>query len=366
MPSKSKYIYLLVTIALIIIPTIAQAQQRPSGPSWRGILRHPTEWYGTEEAIRIADNVLLYQHKNGGWGKNVNMAKVFDDTEKAKIIEETKTVQTTIDNGATFTQMRFLARVYQASNAKRFKDSFLLGTDYLLAAQYENGGWPQFYPIRKGYYQHITFNDGAMIGVMSLLRDISQEKEPFTFVDQPRRDRATTAINKGLEIILKTQITANGKQVAWCAQHDRETLLPAKARAYELPSISGSESVGIVRYLMEIENPDAHIIQSIKSAVSWFERSKLLGIVVERKEDPSLKRGYDRIVVQKPDAPPMWGRFYDIESNRVIFVGRDSIIKYNLADIEHERRIGYSYLGNYATRLLEKEYPAWKEKWQVD
>jgi len=62
----------------------------------------------------------------------------------------------------------------------------------------------------------------------------------------------------------------------------------------------------------------------------------------------------------------MWGRFYDIESNRAIFVGRDSIIKYNLAEIEHERRIGYSYLGNYATSLLEKEYPAWKEKWQVD
>ena len=363
MLSKPRYINLIATIALIIIPTLAQGQQTPT---WRNILRQPIEWYGTKDAIRIADNVLLYQHKNGGWGKNVDMSQMLSDTEKAKIIEETKTVQTTIDNRATFTQMRFLAQVYQASQIERFKDSVLRGTDYLLAAQYENGGWPQFYPIRKGYYQHITFNDGAMIGAMSLLRDISQGKEPFTFVDQPRRDRATTAIDKGLEIILKTQVTVNGKKTVWCAQHDRETLLPAKARAYELPSLSGSESVGIVRYLLEIENPDQRTIHAIKNAINWFEKSKLVDIVVEQKKDPNLKKGYDRIVVQKLGAPPLWARFYDIESNRPIFVGRDSIIKYNLADIEYERRVGYSYLGNYATNLLEKEYPAWKEKWQVD
>ena len=368
MQLKSNRVYtrLLAMLAIGITLTAAEGQQRFRGPSWRGILRHPAEWYGGEEAVRIADNVLLYQHANGGWGKNINMARVLDEAEKAKVIEETKKIRTTIDNRSTFTQMRFLARTHQATGAERFIDSFLRGIDYLLAAQYENGGWPQFYPIRRGYYQHITYNDGAMIGVMSLLRDISQGKAPYAFVDQPRRARAATAIQKGLDIILKTQIEVNGTLTAWCAQHDRETLLPAKARAYELPSLSGGESVGIVRYLMEIENPDERVVRAVKHAVDWLERSKLVGIDIVRKEDPSLPRGYDRVVIENPDASPLWGRFYEIETNRPIFVGRDGIVKYSLAEIEHERRIGYSYLGKYAARLQEEEYPAWKARWQVE
>jgi len=35
------------------------------------------------------------------------------------------------------------------------------GVDYLLDAQHDDGGWPQFYPIRKGYSEHITYNDGV-------------------------------------------------------------------------------------------------------------------------------------------------------------------------------------------------------------
>ena len=42
---------------------------------------------------------------------------------------------------------------------------------------------------------------------------------------------------------------------AWCAQYDEVSLLPAKARAFELPSLSGEESVGIVRFLMDTEQP---------------------------------------------------------------------------------------------------------------
>ena len=32
------------------------------------------------------------------------------------------------------------------------------------------------FPILEGYYTHITFNDGAMIGVMELLQGIAQKK----------------------------------------------------------------------------------------------------------------------------------------------------------------------------------------------
>ena len=352
---------LLVAVLAVCIFTKTEAQ-RPAAPSWRGILRHPPEWYGSEEAVRIADNVLLYQHANGGWGKNINMAQVLDEEERRKVVEETRVVDTTIDNGSTFTQMRFLALVHESTGHTRFSSGFLRGVDYLLDAQYDNGGWPQFYPIRKGYYEHITYNDGAMIGVMRLLRDIAGGQAPYDFVDRARRDSARAAIDRGLEVILETQIVVDGNLTAWCAQHDRETLLPAKARSYELPSISGGESVGVVRYLMAIENPDAAIIRSVKGAIAWFDRSKVTGVAMVRKEDASLRRGYDRVVVADENAPPLWGRFYQIETNRPIFVGRDGFIKFSLAEIEHERRIGYRYLGEYATTLLNEVFPAWQAR----
>ena len=116
-----RYLHLIFPAALAIgmSCTIAEAQRPADGPSWRGILRHPAEWYGTEEAARIVDNVLLYQHANGGWGKNINMARVLSHEERAKAVEETKDVQTTIDNRATVTQMRFLALVHQAQGGGR-------------------------------------------------------------------------------------------------------------------------------------------------------------------------------------------------------------------------------------------------------
>ena len=79
--------------------------------------------------------------------------------------------------------------------------------------------------------------------------------------------------------------------------------------------------------------------------------------------DESLPRGYDIVVVEDPDASPIWARFYEIETNRPIFVGRNGVVKYKLDEIEHERRVGYSYLRNYAEKLLEKDYPEWSKKW---
>ena len=72
----------------------------------------------------------------------------------------------TIDNDATYTQMRYLARVFTATRLTRFQAAFRRGLDYLLKAQYPNGGWPQFYPLRDGYWSHITYNDDAMVGVL--------------------------------------------------------------------------------------------------------------------------------------------------------------------------------------------------------
>jgi PelA/Pel-15E family pectate lyase len=349
-----------IWLAVVWLSVSSATAQQPI--QWRDVLRQMPDWYGRSEAARIADNVLLYQRNNGGWDKNVDMAALLTPAERGQILAEKDTAHSTIDNGATVTQLHYLAKVFSATQQQPYKNAFLKGLDYLFAAQYANGGWPQYYPLRQGYYTHITYNDNAMIGVMQLLRAIAQKAPAFAFVDEVRRGKAERAIAKGLDIILKTQVVVNGQRTVWCAQHDETTLAPAPARAYEKISLSGSESVGIVRYLMSLESPTPPIRAAIEAAVAWFGRAQLTGIRVVEKPDTSLPKGFDRVVVADEKAAPLWARFYDITTNRPMFCGRDGIIKFMLAEIEHERRVGYSWYTNAPAELLSKEYPAWQAK----
>ena len=330
--------------------------------SWGRCLSQRGEFYAGDEAIRIADNVLLYQRDTGGWPKGIDMARVLSDDDKGRIRSRKNREDSILDNSATHTQIRYLAKVYDATRLERFKRGFLKGIDYLLDAQYDNGGFPQRYPNPGGYSRYITFNDNAMIGAMSVLRDIAEKRGVYIFVDEGRRRKATKAVREGVDCILKCQIIVDGKRTAWCQQHDEKTFEPRPARTYEKVSICGGESVGIVKFLMSIENPTEEIVEAVQSAVAWFDRVKLTGVRQINKPDDS-ERGYDKVIIKDATAPPIWARFYEIGTNRPIFCGRDGKIKYSLAEIEHERRTGYSWYGRGPAELLSRDYPAWQKKW---
>ncbi len=236
-------------IFLLVIGSCNLNAQTPTiGRSWQYVAtRMPDEWYGSEESIRVAENVLLYQRDAGGWPKNTAMHKPLTDPEKAKINDEKGLNDAIFDNSATTTEMKFLARMYGKTNNQAYRDSFNRGLKFILDAQYDNGGWPMFWPLRQGYYTHITFNDNAIVNILSLLREIKDGNPLLTKITDPvYLKRIKKAYNKGIDVILKTQIRVNGKPTVWCAQHDENTFLPATARSYELPSFSGGESVGII------------------------------------------------------------------------------------------------------------------------
>lgn len=306
---------------------------------------------------RMAETILRYQRANGGWPKNYDRSgREVDDTVTAGQEKN----DSTIDNGATHTEVELLAGFYRATGDERYRRACLRGIEFLLQAQYDHGGWPQYFPEAKGYQKHITFNDGAMIGVMTVLREVSRGGGAYSFVDGKLCRRCAQAVEKGISCILKCQIEVDGKRTGWCAQHDERTFVPRKARSYELPSISGSESVGVVRFLMGIEEPSPEVVAAIEGAVAWFGEAKLTGIKVVRKEDPSFPRGWDKVVVRDETAPLLWARFYEIGTNKPIFCSRDGVPREKLGDISYERRTGYSWLGRYAEGLFP-EYEAWRK-----
>jgi len=310
----------------------------------------------------MAENALVYQRQTGGWPKNYNREQELTPEQRRNVLKDKSKNDSMIDNGATHTEIRLLADAFKKRADERYKDAALRGIRYLLDGQYDHGGWPQRFPDPSGYARYITFNDNAMIGVMSLLRDIARNREPFSFVPDVVRERCQQAVERGIPCILKCQIRVDGRLAVWCAQHDHVTFEPRKARSYELPSLSGSESVGVVRFLMQIERPSDEVIRAIEGAVAWFERSKLKGIKVVRVEDATKPKGYDKVVVRDSAAPPMWARFYDIQTNQPIFCSRDGIPRRTLAEISYERRNGYSWLGSYAQGLLEQDLPAWRHR----
>lgn len=314
----------------------------------------------------VAERMLLYQRNNGGWpqpgGDAINYTTILSESLKATLLTEKNKLDATIDDQATTREINTLVSTYKKTNNPAYLKAAENGINYLLTAQNTAGGWGQFYPDSSSYHKHITYNDNAMMDVMWIMKSVSEGTKDFETVDKALISRSKAAMAKGIDCILKTQFVQNGKLTAWCAQHDRKTLLPAKARAFELASLSGNESVGIIRFLMTIENPSAEIKKSINAAVAWLEASKIVGIKTQDIVDASQPKGKDRIVVSDPNST-VWARFYNLETNIPFFTGRDSVPRATLAEIENERRVGYAYYGTWPAKLLATEYPDWLKKW---
>ncbi len=323
--------------------------------------------YSPEDVRDIADNILLFQKKNGGWPKNYDMLAILTPAQKKTVLASKNAVNTTFDNGATHTQVEYLAKAYTLNGDERYKKACLKGIDFILRAQYPNGGWPQFYPLRKDYSRYITFNDDAMIGVMQVLHHIVEGRPYYSFVDRSLRQRVKTAFEKGIDCILNCQINENGKITVWCQQHDDITLKPRWARTFEPPSACSFESSDIVMLLMSIDHPGKRVIKAVQSAVKWFYDSRIFGIRADSIPAPKVSYRYhntdfDVVVVKDPKAPPVWSRYYELKTNRPLFCNRRDRIVYSLAQVDRERRTGYRWYG-YGPQQVLDAYPAWKKRW---
>ncbi|MBL7817763.1 MAG: pectate lyase [Saprospiraceae bacterium] len=324
---------------------------------------------GNSKTNEIADKMLIAQRKNGGWSKTIDgktqppqYDKVWTDAFTATVKDEIGRNDATIDNGATNREIQYLAKIYNETQNEKYKVAAEQGIAYLLKMQYKNGGFPQFFPDTSGYRKHITFNDDAMVNVLKTLKAIADAKVPFEKVGEKYRKEAQHAVDLGIDVILKTQIVSKGRLTIWCAQHDYKTLKPTKARAFELVSLSGKESVGIIEFLMSLNNPTPSVKRAIQAGVQFLDSIKIVGYNVKDIEDATQPKGKDRVLV-KDETSVIWARFYDLDTHKPFFCGRDGIKKDKMTDIEHERRTGYAWYVNDGRSLIEKKYPKWQEKW---
>jgi PelA/Pel-15E family pectate lyase len=311
-----------------------------------------------------ADNMLLFQRESGGWHKQLHEKSfsyntVFSATDKEAIAAEVKEGLSTIDNDATNKEINYLVNIYKTVKNPKYLIAAEKGIRYLLKAQYANGGFPQYYPDHGMYRNEITYNDNAMIYTLTTLRDVASRRNGFEIVEQQLVAPCAAAVSKGVDCILKTQIKVNGRLTAWCQQYDEKTLEPAKARAYELPSISGAESVGIIEFLISQPTQTPETRRAITAAIEWLDTVKISGYKFDTKvPDVHAPEGKDRRLV--PDGnSTVWARFYEIGTNRPFFCDRDGVKKYDLRELSYERRDNYGWYGTWPMKLLETDYPMW-------
>ncbi|MDZ4403389.1 pectate lyase [Prosthecobacter sp.] len=317
-------------------------------------LEKPEPWYGSAEAQTIAANILSYQSDYGGWPKNMDLTAAPFAGQRVDLVGEFKPI---FDNGATTDEVRFMARMFRATKEPRYRRAVENGLDYILIAQYPTGGWPQNYPPDTTYHRHITFNDGAMVRILELLQEITNGTG-FDFLEADQRRAVQSSFQRGIECIVKCQIKIDGRLTAWCAQHDEIDLRPRPGRRFELVSLSGAESVEVVKFLMSLERPGPEIVRAIESAVAWFESARIEGWRVDRRPEETGETHHFK-ATKDPTAGPLWARFYDLATNQPIFSSLDSKPWLGMENIGRARGI-YAWTGRWPLALLENDFPAWK------
>ena len=341
----------------------------PNGSAARSMpLNKPAEWYGSVEARRVADIIVSFQTPAGGWSKNLNLTDHarrrgesfaannlsthlapgdFDTPPDAKW-----NYVGTLDNDATTTELRFLAMVAAAANdGEAYRASVLRGLEYLLAAQFPNGGWPQVWPLEGGYHDAITFNDGAVTLTLELLQEVADGKDGFAFLPQSVRARAGASVAKGIACILATQIGQQGHRTVWAQQHDALNLQPVAGRNYEPAAQCGSESAALILFLMRLPRPNPAVVDAVHAAAAWFRKTAVHG--------KSYERGADgRRLTSVDGAGPIWARFSEIGTDRAVFGDRDKSIHDDVNELSAERRDGYSWYNAGPREALDR-YAEW-------
>ncbi len=302
-------------------------------------------WFASREARRTADHLLTWQAPSGGWSKNTAMTKKDRARGQRWSPHSGWDYVGTIDNHASTSQITFLGKVAAATGRKDCQEAVERGLRWLLLAQMPSGGWPQVYPLQGKYHDLITFNDDAMVHVLDLLRAVKNRHQPWKFVSGDLRDDIETALQQGIGCVLACQVRVNGKLTAWCAQHHPVTLAPAAGRSYELVSLSGQETVPILRFLMSLGNPARDVRDSVQAAVSWLRRSEVDPAALGRMGTRGAR----------------WARFYEIPTNRPLFSDTDGRVRYSFSEVR-EKRKSYAWFTDAPAALLSRDYPKWRRR----
>jgi pectinesterase len=366
-----KYVVTLLSL-FFVIAAFAQSGRNSKIVSFKQLTKVEDYSRLPEASIcPIADTILAYQFPNGGWPLDqhweLSVLSEEDAERRAgfrKAIRENEACGT-IQDGATTLEIFYLTKVFQKTGDTRYQEAALRGIEYLLNMQYQNGGWPLYWPAKTGvldqevaaYAEYITFNGDAMINVMQLLKNIYENKPPYNLLnlDESIRARSMAAFYKGVLCILDCQVKRGDQLTVWAQQYHQETLQPMKARGFEVPALTGcGETVRILSLLMDIQEPSKRVLESVTAGVHWLEKNAIRHKKVLHYVNRDGLR--DVKVSDSRDTTLVWNRFYDIETDRPFFSDYDGIQRESINDISYDLRNNYEWISGTPDAVIKRYY----------
>ena len=268
-------------------------------------------------AARDAGRALVWgQREAGGWDHRADVSHLTPEATVPRRRKGPCTLDDNITQGAT----DFLMDLDRTLDEPWLDDGVRRALGFLLESQFPNGAWPQWYPLRGGYHDYWTFNDGAINDCIRVLLAAHR---------QYGRPEFLAAARRGGEFVVASRLPP--PQAGWAQQYDHR-LRPAWARAFEPPAVCSAVTARNIRTLVDLAvyTRDARFLEPIPAALAWLDRSRL------------------------PDG--RWARFYELGTNRPIYGDRDGKVHYTLEELSEERRTGYSWQGEYGVAAARAYY----------
>ncbi len=260
------------------------------------------------EAARQAGRSLAWgQHATGGWAHTADLSHAADPGGPI----EHREGGGTFDDETTQGALIFLMELDRVIDEPWLTETIERGLQFILESQFDNGAWPQWYPLDGGYSDYFTYNDNAINDCIRVLL-----KAHALYGDE----RYLAGAERGGVFIIQSQISAS--QAGWAQQYNHE-MEPARARSFEPEGVCSAVTARNIRTLthLYLYTGDQKYLDPIPAAIDWLERSKI---------------GEHR-----------WSRLYELETNRPIYGDRDGQKHYTLMEISEERRQGYSWQSSF-------------------
>lgn len=324
------------------------------GGAYLQAYRATTNRYFLEAARETADGLLQGQVQSGGW----HYAIEFDPAARRKIAyrqggDRTGRNVTTLDDDTTTAALRFLMRLDETLKFEdpRIHEAVEFALNALFQAQYPNGAWPQGYtefpdatqfPVTSArypeswpqtwpgsgkYWLRYTLNDGVLANMVATLFEAQRiyGAEGRGNAAHQLGERARQAAEKAGHFILMAQMPE--PQPAWAQQYDFE-MQPTWARKFEPPAVTGGESQGALRALLELyrETANEKYLEPIPRALAYLRRSRL------------------------PDGK--LARFYELRTNSPLYFTRE----YHLTHDDTDLPTHYSFKVSDETDAIERRY----------
>ena len=269
------------------------------------------------DAAREVGRALAWgQRLEGGWDHRVDVSHL----HPGYVMPERKSGRCTMDDNISQGALNFLFELDKDIDEEWLSESIELGLNFILQSQFDNGAWPQWYPLIGGYHDYYTFNDNTINDCIKLMIKAHRLYG---------KDEYRGSVRRGGDFIILSQIPK--PHAGWAQQYSHD-LRPAWARKYEPPAVCSAVTARNIRTLVDISlyTKEKKYLAPIPGAIEWLDKSKI--------------------------GDNLWARMYEVGTNKPIYGDHDGKIHYTFEEISEERKSGYSWQSGFGVKGAVEYY----------